>query len=342
MRIFYAPETEAHVPEFFLARGRVVSSEERSQRAELLLAAVRELGLSPQSPENTPLDRVLTVHTPRYLDFLRDAFAVWHEMPQAGLEVVANVQPRRPEASYPDGILGRAGWHLGDLACPIGKHTYHAARRAADSAVAAARAVAEGEKSAYALCRPPGHHASDEVAAGHCYLNNAAIAASVLQEEGARPAVLDIDVHHGNGTQAIFYDRDLLTVSVHMDPHSIYPWFTGHTSETGVGPGEGFNRNLPLERGTSDEAWLDAVQTGIELVERDGADAMVLALGLDVHTDDPLGGLDVSTDGIRRGGTLVGATRLPVAVTQEGGYLSPSLSTNAKAFFEGFLSARPS
>jgi acetoin utilization deacetylase AcuC-like enzyme len=231
---------------------------------------------------------------------------------------------------------------MGDLACPVGEHTFMAACRAADTAVAAARAVADGAASAYALCRPPGHHASREVAAGHCFLNNAAIAAEDLARRGARPAVLDIDVHHGNGTQAIFYERgDVLVVSVHADPHHFYPWFVGHGHEAGAGAGEGANVNLPLPIGAQDELWLQAVRAGLSEAARFGADVVILSLGLDVHVSDPLAGMAVTTAGIRRAGEIIADAGRPVVIVQEGGYLTKTLTDNLAAFLEGFLGGRP-
>jgi len=341
MRVFYASETALHAPHFFLMRGRPVANEERAERAERLLAGVAKAGLKTEEPPPAGPAALAAVHSTRYLAFLEGAWAAWQKLPGAGAEVLANVQPRRPEASYPSGLVGRAGWHMGDLACPIGEHTFGAARRAADTAVAAARSVSGGARAAYALARPPGHHASREQAAGHCFLNNAAIAAEVLLSAGARPAILDIDVHHGNGTQAIFYDRaDVLFVSVHADPNRFYPWFVGHASEGGAGAGEGANLNLPLPIGAEDGPWLEAVDRGLAQIARSGADVLVLSLGLDVHASDPLGGMAVTTDGIRRSGERIARTGLPVAIIQEGGYLSEPLTDNLAAFLEGFLGGR--
>jgi acetoin utilization deacetylase AcuC-like enzyme len=336
MRTFYAAETEAHAPEFFLLRGRPAANEERAERALRLLAGVAAAGLAPEEPAEAP-GAAFLVHTPRYLDFLLTAHHAWRLLPGAGLEVVGNVQPRRPEASYPAGIVGRAGWHMGDLACPVGERTGRAALRAVDCAAAAAEEAAAG-RNAFALCRPPGHHAHADMAAGHCFLNNAAVAAALLARRGARPAILDIDVHHGNGTQAIFYERaDVLFVSVHADPHVIYPWFVGHPHERGAGAGDGFNRNIVLPLGAGDEAWLPAVDEGLAEVLRFGADVLVLSLGLDVHVSDPFRGMSVSTDGLRCAGERVAAAGLPTAIVQEGGYLSDALGDNLAAFLAGFL-----
>lgn len=186
MRAFYAAETAAHAPEFFLLRGRPVRNEERAERAERLLAGLERVGITTEPPAQDAARAALaTVHSPRYLDFLATAAGEWAELDGASGEVIANAQPRLSGASYPTGVVGRAGWHMGDLACPVGPTTYEAARRAADTAAAAARCVAEGAAHAYALARPPGHQAAREVAAGHCFLNNAAVAVETLSRAPA-------------------------------------------------------------------------------------------------------------------------------------------------------------
>lgn len=282
----------------------------------------------------------MAVHGPAYLDFLATAWEAWQALPGAGPEVVANIHPHRGVGTYPASLVGRAGWHMADTAAPIGQGTWQAARHAADSAVAAADAVLAGASRAYALCRPPGHHAYRDMAGGHCFLNNAAIAAERLRRVHERVAVLDIDVHHGNGTQSIFYARgDVLTVSVHADPDGFYPFFVGHAHERGEGAGTGANLNLPLPLGSEDAAWLAAVDRGIDAVRAFEPGAVVLALGLDVHEDDPLKGLSVSTAGIGEAGKRLGRLATPMVITQEGGYLSPALRDNIEAFITGLSGA---
>ncbi|ORE93170.1 histone deacetylase superfamily protein [Stappia sp. 22II-S9-Z10] len=337
MRTFYAAETALHSPNVFMLRGRLAPNEERAERAERLLAGLARLGLTPDEPAAAPAAALAAVHSPRYLDFLETAHAAWSQLPNAGDEVLANTQPRLADATYPASIVGRAGWHVGDHGSPIGAGTWQGARRAADTAVAAAEVTATGAP-AYALCRPPGHHAAREIAGGHCFLNNAAIAAEVLIAKGARPAILDIDVHHGNGTQSIFYERgDVLFVSIHTDPSVFYPFFNGYARECGARAGEGANINMPLPLRAGDEPWLAAIRTALGHIETFGADSLVLSLGLDVHASDPLGGMSVTTEGIGRAGEILGGTGLPTALIQEGGYLSEPLTDNIAAFLGGFM-----
>ncbi len=235
-------------------------------------------------------------------------------------------------------MIAAAGWFTADLACPITAETWPAAEAAAACALAAADEAAAG-RHAYALCRPPGHHAYAARAGGHCYLNNAALAAERLRMAGAgRVAVLDIDSHHGNGTQGIFWERDdVLFVSVHGDPSGYYPWFVGYAGERGAGAGAGFNLNLPLARGTGDAGWLAAVEAGCRAVTDYRADAVVVSLGFDASVDEPLGFLAVTAEGFARAGALVGGLRRPTVVVQEGGYAVGVIGGLLEGFVGGMV-----
>ena len=189
---------------------------------------------------------------------------------------------------------------------------------------------------AYALCRPPGHHAFAELAGGFCYLNNAAIAAERLCAAGRKVAILDVDLHHGNGTQGIFLNRgDVLTVSIHADPIRFYPFFWGYADEVGKGEGTGANLNLPLARGTGDEGFLAALHLALDRIALFGADTLVLALGLDAFEGDPFAGLAVTTPGFARIGRAVAGLGLPTVIVQEGGYLCPELGDNLQSALSG-------
>ncbi|MCD1620635.1 histone deacetylase family protein [Salipiger marinus] len=338
MRCFYAPETRAHDPQFRLTHGRVVTNAERAERATLLQEGLGRLGLTTETPPEAPRAALEAVHTARFLDFLETGWQAWQKLPNAGPEVVPNAFPRVPYASYPEAVTARAGWHMSDTSAPIGPESWTATRRAADCGVAAARAVAEGAPAAYALCRPPGHHTTADAAGGHCLLNVSAIAAAELRQHHDRIAILDIDVHHGNGTQDIFYDRaDVLTVSMHAETHDYYPFFTGYAHETGTGAGTGYNLNLPLPRSTRDAGWLQALDRALERISDYAPEALVLSLGLDAHENDPLDGMKVSFDGFAEAGRRIAAAGYPVVIVQEGGYLSPDLSTSLASFLGGFL-----
>lgn len=341
MKAFAHPAQSGHHPVFFLQRGRQRPNFEVPSRAAALDAALRRLGVPPALPPDLSPQVLHRVHQAAYLRFLEEASEAWSALPDPGPEVVANMHPS-PEmlaegGACGDGIIARAGWFMTDTACPIGPGTWPAVIGAAACAHAAACEAVEG-RSAYALCRPPGHHAEAARAGGHCYVNNAALAAQVLVDAGAsRVAVLDIDSHHGNGTQSIFWSRgDVLTVSVHADPDRYYPWFVGRAVERGAGAGEGCNLNLPLALGTGDTGWLEALAHAITAIRHFGPEALVVPLGFDASVHEPLAALAVSADGFARAGALIGGLRLPTVITQEGGYNVDMLGELLECFLKGW------
>jgi acetoin utilization deacetylase AcuC-like enzyme len=242
----------------------------------------------------------------------------------------------------PAGVHGRAGSFGYDTMTLVGPGTWVAARGAVDAALTAADLVTSGgHRTAYALCRPPGHHATRAGYGGSCYLNNAAVAAEALRRAGhARVAVVDIDAHHGNGTQMLFYDRaDVFYGSVHIDPAAgWFPHYMGYADERGRSQGEGANRNLPLAPETPDSEWLAALERVIDDVRGFGADAVVLSLGVDAAADDPESPLRVTAAGYRSAGELVGHLAVPTVAVQEGGYHLPSLGSLVLATLEGLES----
>lgn len=319
----------AHDPRFFLSSGAPQPCPEKPARIDALLGAVRRLGGPVVNPPDHGLAPIRAIHPERYLTFLSTIHDRWQRIPGASAEVIPNIHPANRSDGYPKSAVGQAGFHLTDTSCPISGHTWAAALASARSAIHAADLVAGGARAAYALCRPPGHHAFAELAGGFCYLNNSAIAAQRLAQAGRRVAILDVDLHHGNGTQGIFYARgDVLTVSVHAHPERYYPFFWGYPEERGEGEGEGANLNLSLERGTGDDGFLAALDRGLEAITRFGADTLVLALGLDAFVGDPFAGLAVTTPGFHRIGRAVAGLGLPTLIVQEGGYLCPELGEN--------------
>lgn len=314
------------------------ANKELPERAARLLAGLARLGLTPESPPTTDRAAMHQVHTPDYLAFLETGWTEWQKMPNAGAEVVPHMHPQKDRHRYPHGLSGRVSWHLADTSCPLGEHSWAASLRGVDTALAAAQAIRDGAPAAYALCRPPGHHATADSGAGHCLLNNSAIAAQSLLDLHPRIAVLDIDVHHGNGTQEIFYDRpDVLTVSIHTDPSNFYPFFLGYSDETGSGTGQGFNLNLPLPQGIGDDLWLATIEKALARIADFKPGALVLALGLDAHENDPFKGMKVSTAAFTRAAELIRAADFPTVIVQEGGYLSEDLSDNIEAFLRPWI-----
>lgn len=322
----------AHDPQFFLSSGARKPCPEQPARVDALLGAVWRMGGAVVQAPDVGLAPILAVHSARYLTFLQGIYQRWQRIEGASAEVIPNVHPASRLDGYPLSAVGQAGFHMTDTSCPISAQTWAAAYASAQTAVHAADLVLGGEKVAYALCRPPGHHAFAELAGGFCYLNNSGIAAQRLTDAGRRVAILDVDLHHGNGTQGMFYARgDLLTVSLHAHPERFYPFFWGYEAEFGEGEGLGANLNLPLARGTGDAGFLITLAQGIEKVHAWGADTVVLALGLDAYEGDPFAGLAVTTPGFASIGRAVAAMGLPVVIVQEGGYLCDQLGDNLEA-----------
>lgn len=326
-----------HDPKHFMANGTILPNPEQPRRIEVLQSGAREAGCVFQTPQDHGLGPIAALHSAEYLTFLKTIHARWSRIEGASDEVIPNIHPDRRSASYPKSAVGQAGFHQADTSCPISSGTWEAAYWSAQSAVEGADLIAAGEASAYVLSRPPGHHAFGDLAGGFCFLNNSAIAAERLLRAGKRPAILDVDVHHGNGTQGIFYERaDVLTVSIHADPVRFYPFFWGHAHERGEGAGLGSNLNLPLVRGSGDDVYLSTLDTALARIEAFGTDVLIVALGLDAYENDPLKGLAVTTPGFARIGAAVASLGLPTLFVQEGGYLSEELGQNLTSFLTGF------
>jgi len=332
MKCVFKEVQRAHDPQFFLSSGAQRPCPEQPARVDQLLRGVGLAGLEVVQAGDAGMGPIAAVHPERYLTFLQTIHERWSRIDGASAEVIPNIHPDHRGVGYPLSAVGQAGYHMTDTSCPISAETWRAAYASAQTAVGAAGLVLGGERAAYALCRPPGHHAFAELAGGFCYLNNSAIAAQWLTGAGRRVAVLDVDVHHGNGTQGIFYARgDVLTVSIHAHPERFYPFFWGYEAEIGEGDGTGANLNLPLPRGTGDAVFLATLEQALRKVSDWGADTVVLALGLDAFIGDPFAGMAVTTAGFGRIGAAVAGLGLPCVIVQEGGYLAPELGDNLAA-----------
>ncbi len=342
MKVVFHEDSRLHQPRAFLVNGRMAESPELRERCQVLLNAALEAGHELLAPENHGRRPLAAVHSPEYLQFLETIYERWQRIEGAGEEVLANIHPDHRQAGYPKSAVGQAGYHMTDTACPIGPLTWRSAYASAQSAIHAAQLLPAGERAAYALCRPPGHHAFKDRAGGFCFLNNTAIAAELLRAAFGPVAVLDVDLHHGNGTQGIFYARaDVLTVSLHADPARFYPFFWGHAQERGDGLGLGFNLNLPLPRGSGDGVFLEALEAALARIRAFAPAALVVALGLDASERDPFGGLAITTDGFARVAERIAGLGLPSLLVQEGGYLSEELGANLAAFLGAFETAAP-
>lgn len=339
MRAFHTPASAAHDPEKYFRRGTIVTHPEQADRYEILLRAIsndHDVG----EAHDHGIEPLLAVHAPDYIEFLEKAWERRDELPNVEAEILSGHFARPHMHRRPSALLGLIGYYLADTSTPIRAGTWDAVYGSAQVAVEAADAALTAGHS-YGLCRPPGHHAYANSAGGFCFLNNSAIAAGRLlaqsRKSEARVAILDIDVHHGNGTQGIFYERpDVLTVSIHADPSNYFPFFTGYADETGAGAGEGFNLNLPLEHGLGDDAFLAAIERGLTRIAEFEPTALVLALGLDASEHDPFGALKVTTAGFSRAAEAIARAGLPTAIIQEGGYLCDALPHNLAAFLGSF------
>jgi acetoin utilization deacetylase AcuC-like enzyme len=343
MKVVYAEEQKLHYPKHFLVNGVMQQNPEIPERCDRLLAGALDAACTRLSPIDYGLEDISRIHSSRYLEFLDHAWTRWSRIEGAAEAVTPNIHPLDRDCGYPSSVVAQAGLHMADLACPLSAASWDSIRWSAWTAIHAAKRLKAGDNSVYALCRPPGHHAFAEVAGGFCFLNNSAIGAQVLLKNFPRVAILDIDLHHGNGTQGIFYQRDdVLTVSIHADPIRFYPFFWGYADELGQGPGQGFNLNLPLPRDSDDEAFLASLNLALDRIKAYGPAALVIALGLDAFKGDPFGGLALSTGGYRRIGALISATLdLPALIVQEGGYICDELGANLTAFLRGFQNAPP-
>lgn len=340
MRAILDERQWAHDPKHFMANGARLPNPEQPRRIEVLKAGAENAGCRFEAPDDHGLGPIAALHSAEYLVFLQTIYTRWSRIEDASDEVIPNIHPDRRSASYPRSAVGQAGFHQVDTSCPIAAGTWEAAYWSAQSAVQGADLMVAGEQAAYVLSRPPGHHAFSDLAGGFCFLNNSGIAAERLLRAGKRPAILDVDVHHGNGTQGIFYERsDVLTVSLHADPVRFYPFFWGHGHERGKGAGRGCNLNLPLPRGTGDGDYLRTLETAFAHIRAFGADILIVALGLDAYEKDPLKGLAITTPGFSRIGSAIAGLGLPTLFVQEGGYLSEDLGQNLTNVLKGFQEA---
>lgn len=344
MKITYSPEHLKHHPKTYIKAGSFHEPQEVPGRADALLAGLTAAGHEiVEMTDFGPKPRA-AVHTPGYLQFLETISKRWKAGGMESEEVMPNIHPGRNMTSRSTGIVGEVGYYTTDLSAPIGPQTWEASVTSSNVALTAAELVLSDDPdvtSAYALCRPPGHHAFADQAGGFCFLNNCAIAAQYALNKVSRVAILDVDVHHGNGTQGIFYKRkDVFTVSLHCDPIDFYPFFAGHSHETGDGEGEGYNLNLPIPPESGDDAYLQYLETAKTALKAYAPDILVVALGLDAFEGDPLVGLKITTPGFGRIAASIADLGLPTILVQEGGYNQDHLGANIASFIGGFEAAR--
>jgi len=342
MHVIYTDRHRLHATGYLFVEGTPSDSFELPARAEVLLHAVQLAGLGPVvEPVDHGLAPILAVHDRDFVDFLRTACQGGAADAGLAFPLVPETFANRHAARRPRALRGLLGYYAFGSGSPILEGTWEAAYWSAQCALTAAGLVRGGERLAYALCRPPGHHAGADLYGGYCYLNNAAIAARSLRAMG-RVAILDVDYHHGNGTQLIFYsDPDVLYCSLHAHPDEDYPYFWGEAEERGAGPGEGANWNWPLPCSTGDEEYLATLDRALRVIGDYQPHSLVVSAGFDGLEGDPEGSFHLSVAGLGEIGRRIGGLGLPTAIVQEGGYRLEALGASAVAFLRGCAQGAP-
>ncbi len=344
MKAIYSDTHKQHGVRTELMSGRMVPAFETPDRAELILARFAEQRLGPAlAPTEQSLATAHTIHLPRYIEFLSQAWADWQAagndspcMPSVWRAPgMADATDPRKEPATIDGKLGF--WSF-DTSSAFVTGTWDAIKASYDVALTGADLIAAGDAVAFAVCRPPGHHAGSTFMGGYCFINNAAAAAQRLIERGAtRVAILDVDYHHGNGTQEIFYNRaDVLVANIHADPMFEYPHYIGFADEAGRGRGEGFNLNLPMPLGTSWTGYAPALDIALDRISHYGPDAVVVSLGVDTFECDPISSFKLKTCDFPRIGERIASLGKPTLFVMEGGYAVADIGINAVGVLEGF------
>jgi acetoin utilization deacetylase AcuC-like enzyme len=343
MHTVYTPQHAGHHPELEFFEGELRHYHDSPERAEIILNAVQNAGLGPVvAPHDHGMAPILAVHAADYVTYLQHAYADWIAEGGIAAGVYPDTFPSHRSTHRPTKLAALAGYYSTDTTAIITSGTWQAAYMAAQCAISAAVHVLDGERACFALCRPPGHHASANLCGGYCFLNNAAIAAQTLLSatDASRVSILDIDFHHGNGTQSIFYSRaDVLYVSLHADPDRQYPYFTGAVDECGEGDGVGYTVNYPLQKGIDDTRYVAVLDQALARILKATPGYLVVSLGVDTCAEDPLGDFAL-TGGVYAGiGQRIAQLNLPTVFIMEGGYAIRQLGQNVAGVLSGFQSA---
>ncbi len=344
MKVVLSDTHRLHSPEVEVSTSMSHSPFEHAGRVEAIRTALAaDQRFEFADPSEWGLDPIEAVHNPGLVRFLAEAWALYNAEHPGTREVVPDVfamealRRGMSPGREPTAIGGRVGYWCFETTTPLTEGTYSAARGAVDVALSATQVVLDGAHAAYGLCRPPGHHATTDLYGGYCFFNNAAIAAHhIAATTGTRVTVLDVDYHHGNGTQQIFYERDdVQYVSLHGDPQRAYPYTVGFADETGAGRGLGHNHNYPLPERADDDLFVATLERAGGHISRFGPSVLIVSLGLDTYVTDPICDLAVTTEGFHRCGATVGTWGLPTVVLQEGGYDVSALGANVYAWLTG-------
>ena len=342
MKIVHSPDQLLRAARTELSGGELVRPFECPERVAYVLEEARTTGFGTVIPPVAHgLEPILKIHDPDYVHFLETAWTEWQATGAKGEAIPINWPARRMTQRAPAHVRGKLGYYALAADSSISEGTWEAARASVDVALTATDLVISGDRAAFGLCRPPGHHAARDLFGGYCFFNNAAIAAQSLRDSGVgRVAILDIDFHHGNGTQDIFWERgDVMYLSIHGDPVEAFPYFLGFAEETGAGAGEGANVNLPLPRGSDFAIWGAALETALANIRAFGTGALVVSLGVDAFEGDPISFFKLKSADFRSIGARLAGLGLPTVFLMEGGYAVRDIGVNVINVLSGFEGA---
>lgn len=342
MKIIYSEKHKLRDAKTELYGGQLVYPFERPSRMDHILGRIEKTGVGELiKPADIGMDAIGKIHDAGYLEFLQSAWDEWVATGFEGEAIATTWPARRMNDKVPNFIEGKLGYYSMAAETALTEGTWPATYSSAQVALTGAEMISAGEHAAFSLCRPPGHHAAIDMYGGYCFINNAAAAAQHLLDKGAiRVAIVDVDFHHGNGTQDIFYTRDdVLFVSLHGDPMDAFPHFLGHAEETGKGSGEGYNHNYPMKPGTQFSEWRGALTDGLGKVVQYKPDALVISLGVDTFENDPISFFKLKSDDFTTYGGDIAKLGLPTLFVMEGGYDIGEIGVNTVNVLQGFEAA---
>ncbi|MCY4148994.1 MAG: histone deacetylase family protein [Gammaproteobacteria bacterium] len=339
MKTVYAEDHKLRNSKTELYGGQLVSPFESPERMEYVLKQIHETGLGEIiKPREFSMNPILRIHDSRFVDFLETCWEKWKSVGYEG-EAIPTIQPvRGMRQCIPEHVEGQLGYFSLSIETSISEGTWEAVLASARVALTAQDLMKEGHNAAFALCRPPGHHAAADMFGGYCFFNNAAVCAQAFLDQGARMvAILDVDFHHGNGTQSIFYDRkDVMYLSLHGDPEHAFPHFLGYADESGIDLGDGFNHNYPMPPDTTYSKWFEALEDACSKIKAYAPDALVVSLGVDTFEEDPISFFKLKSDDFRHYGRYLGKLALPTLFIMEGGYAIEKIGINTVNVLMGF------
>jgi len=343
MKTIYSEQHRLRDAKTELYGGELVTPFERPSRADTVIKAITHSNLGEiVAPDTFTMDPVRAVHSDDFIAFLESAWQEWQDAGFTGEAIACSWPARRMQSRVPDFIDGKLGYYALAAETSITEGTWAAALASKDVALTGAQALHGGARGIFSLCRPPGHHAASDMFGGYCFLNNAAIAAQYLRDQGAqRAAILDIDFHHGNGTQDIFYDRDdVLFCSLHGEPQQAFPYFLGYADETGSGQGLGYNLNYPMPRDTSFIQWQQSLTAALAKIDAFAPEYLILSLGVDTFENDPISFFKLTTADYFTTGAMIAELQIPTLFIMEGGYDIDEVGINVVEVLKGFESVK--